>query len=638
MASKRKDWLLLVPTSSAQIIEIIVGVVALVLAVIRAFAQSVVIDEAASYLDFVAPSTPQYWTAAANNHVLNSLLMRLFTSWFGVSPFTVRIPALIGATIYVAFAFALVRSIMGAKIAGVILFVAMVYNPFLSDFFVAARGYGMALGFLFGAIAFAVWAHASYPTTRGRNRFFLYYSLSSLCVGLSFCSSFSFGFAALSLTATLVTWGCFCPIMQNRIDLTELVLCGTTPALIVVYSLVMRVLIRWPKGQIYVGATTFRETLESVLQASVYEPNRHLVAAAWAPAIERAAEVTVLITLILVLCHSVNLVVCGRKGPVSGEKWLPQFGAVIAATVVLTVAVHLGAHRLLALLLPKDRTALYFPALSTLFIGVVAAIDPPDMPRACRIGRASIHVLLCVLAIYFVFCTRLTYFREWQYQADVANVYAELVSLNKAMGVEDVPCIWHYEAPLNFYRRLSGSRLFKEFQGFDTTTYPRNKRAYVLFWPSDLTFISSERLNVVYRSPRTNVVIAVPSLPGNVRDDTDRDIAYYGTWTHDPQFAQAANHTLTYSNRPGDHVSFRFDGTGLKWVYTGAENRGMAEILIDRRAVAVVDQYSSHVEWQKTWRFGGLDRGTHAVEIRILETKNLHATDRFIDVDLLIFE
>src|SRR5674476_1290617 len=72
---------------------------ALLWAVARACVQSITIDEADTYLVWVARHDPSQWEAASNNHVLNSLLMRLFTSVFGVSHLSVRAPALLGACV-----------------------------------------------------------------------------------------------------------------------------------------------------------------------------------------------------------------------------------------------------------------------------------------------------------------------------------------------------------------------------------------------------------------------------------------------------------------------------------------------------------------------------------------------------------
>src|SRR5271165_4913848 len=80
---------------------------ALLWAVARACVQSITIDEADTYLVWVARHDPSHWSPASNNHILNSLLMRFFTAVFGPFHLTVRAPALLGAALYIAAAYLL---------------------------------------------------------------------------------------------------------------------------------------------------------------------------------------------------------------------------------------------------------------------------------------------------------------------------------------------------------------------------------------------------------------------------------------------------------------------------------------------------------------------------------------------------
>src|SRR5262249_19754072 len=77
-------------------------------AVARAHVQSITIDEAATYLLFVARGGWKFalWPGA-NNHVLNTLSMRLLTSAFGPSHLMVRGGALLGAAAYISAAYLL---------------------------------------------------------------------------------------------------------------------------------------------------------------------------------------------------------------------------------------------------------------------------------------------------------------------------------------------------------------------------------------------------------------------------------------------------------------------------------------------------------------------------------------------------
>ncbi len=72
-------------------------------AIARAAVQSITIDEAATYNSFVFSG--RYLWYAANNHVLNSTLMYGLTKVFGLSQFTVRLPALMGAAFYISAAY-----------------------------------------------------------------------------------------------------------------------------------------------------------------------------------------------------------------------------------------------------------------------------------------------------------------------------------------------------------------------------------------------------------------------------------------------------------------------------------------------------------------------------------------------------
>ena len=74
---------------------------ALVWIVHRAVVQSITTDEATTFHYFVEPNSAAYWDPQSNNHVLNSMLMRLTVWLFGLSELTVRLPALLGGTLYI---------------------------------------------------------------------------------------------------------------------------------------------------------------------------------------------------------------------------------------------------------------------------------------------------------------------------------------------------------------------------------------------------------------------------------------------------------------------------------------------------------------------------------------------------------
>ena len=176
---------------------------AMLVAVVRARIQSITIDEADAFLIWVARSGPSHWEAASNNHVLNSLLTRFTTSAFGVSEFTVRLPALLGAVIYIGAAYALCRMLAKSAWVAWPLFVCLVYNPFVMDYLAAARGYSLALGFLTAALALAASLQVE---GAARLRPLATCAAISVCAALSFAAHFAFAPAAGATWLVLSVW------------------------------------------------------------------------------------------------------------------------------------------------------------------------------------------------------------------------------------------------------------------------------------------------------------------------------------------------------------------------------------------------------------------------------------------------
>ena len=95
----------------------------------------------------------------------------------------------------------------------------------------------------------------------------------------------------------------------------------------------------------------------------------------------------------------------------------------------------------------------------------------------------------------------------------------------------------------------------------------------------------------------------------------------------------AYRNTVKFTSRPGSALRFRFIGTGFRYVYTGAINRGSAEILIDGIHNREVDLYSHNNAWQTPITIADFPGGLHRVEIRATGHQNSLATGHFVDVD-----
>uniref|UniRef100_Q01PI6 Glycosyltransferase RgtA/B/C/D-like domain-containing protein n=1 Tax=Solibacter usitatus (strain Ellin6076) TaxID=234267 RepID=Q01PI6_SOLUE len=442
---------------------------AFVWAVARACVQSITIDEADTYLAWVARPNPSHWEAASNNHVLNSLLMRLFTSVFGVSHLTVRAPALLGAAIYIASIYLLCVRLAPALQLQWPLFVCLVYNPFIFDHLVAARGYALALGFLTAALAIGAYCLPDLSTC----------AMTSVCLALSFAANFSFAFVDLAAMLAIFIWACArTQAIQAR---ARLLGACVLPGLLVSVFVSAPGVLHWPKGQLEYGAHSLRETFHTVAEASLYRPNPQIVNPILLGWIEQGR--VYLLPLVLAL---------------AAWQWARHRNAFAMALLAIAAAA-LGAHwltlKLFHVLLPRDRTAIWIVPLLTLAIGAAAA------------NRRALTCMLYVMSIYYLLCLRLTYFKEWSWDADVNRIYPVVAWYNHTYGVTDVASSWLYSASLNFYRLQSGRESLDEIPG---QLQPSGGHAlYVLNWAFDEAFLKEQHLRVVYRAPDTDAVVAI---------------------------------------------------------------------------------------------------------------------------------
>src|SRR5207244_3248836 len=129
-------------------------------------------------------------------------------------------------------------------------------------------------------------------------------------------------------------------------------------------------------------------------------------------------------------------------------------------------------------LLPKDRTAIYLFPLFMIVAGVLAAIPAPSRPGLYL--RAGFVTALAFMAVYFLLCLRLTYFKEWYWESDVQRTYAVLSCLNREHNLTHVASTWEYRGPLNFYQFAQPTPLATRIREIDDQFDPRQTEVYVV--------------------------------------------------------------------------------------------------------------------------------------------------------------
>jgi hypothetical protein len=480
-------------------------------AVARACVQAVTGDEAQDYIFFAAHNDPGHWTPAANNHMLNSMLERMFTSIFGLSALTVRLPTLIGAAIYIYLMYRLCQAIGEEWKVRIPVFVCLVYNPFIFDFFVAARGYGIANAFLMSAIAVSAAWHLrrEYFAGRGARELIAATTISSGCLGVAFTANFSLTFTGATTMLLLLVWA----IRAKAAAAWKLLLAGAIPGLAVVLLIPSWTLLHFPRHEIVAGTKSLKEMLLSLVDASRYRPSPFLINPLLWPIFDilyryliPAVIALAVLQLLWILRDQVWL--RSRNAHLSRSahsSWLCALGTLVISIAVLAVAEHRLAYRLTRLLMPVSRTALFLLPLVTLAIGIAAAI--PALSPGAKWGRRALIGSLYALGVYYFFCMRLTYFQEWDYQQDLKEAYKVLACYNHEKNVQDVESSWEYHAGMNFQRLLSGRETFGPFSG--TTPHTTGHEVYVLERNFERDFVAQQGLKIVYEGPNSGIGIAV---------------------------------------------------------------------------------------------------------------------------------
>jgi len=469
------------------------AVFALAWSIFRAVRQSITLDEADTYLWFGGGQAATFiWQPFPNNHVLNSLLIWLSTHVFGVSALTVRIPTLLGAALYIFVAYWLCRVLIDQFVLQFATLICLVYNPFILDFFAAARGYTLAGAFLILALAVPVW-----HTRTGRRSVAASTALASAAVGLSFVSNFAFAFVDGAALLAVMVWA----IRQRGPDsMLRVIACGTLPALAVSFGVCGYTITHYTREHLWYGARSLGEMTQSLVDACLYQLPDWL---GYSGVVRSAGRYLLLALAISCACR----MGCGSLYPEFRQNMRAIMAASVVGILTLTVGAHYLAFRITKLPLPMSRTAIFFLPLCTLLIALVAA--SPAKPLFLRFLGHAIVAMFLILAAHYLLCLRYTYFKVYAEAAEMKEIYRVIERLNQRYGIQEFTVTGAYASSLNFYRVAWKSAKLLPFVVCPEPP-PPGKAVYVIHGPYYRSFIDEQKLVVLYRGGVSQVVVAVP--------------------------------------------------------------------------------------------------------------------------------
>jgi hypothetical protein len=396
---------------------------------IRAATLSFTHDESFSYTRFVHDpftSVVFYDELSANNHLLNTLAMKVADSTFGASELALRAPTVAAFAVYVVALWLLLRRVSRwpARLLGFSLAIA---NPYLLDFFSLARGYGLALALVAASAALTVGyvERPTLPTALG-----------------------SAAFAALAVFASFVTIGYFVGVLlvtvlrivvpkDGRSDgppLGRLAAALSLPAVVVlVFTLPPQIRLR-RAGELYFGGEDgfWRDTVRSLVSSTLERRDWDVL-----------EVVLVVVVAVAVVGGFVAAAVSIRR------RTLPLHTAafiLLATPAVVSVTQHfvLGSHFLV------ERTALFLVPLFAIWLAFAS-------DALARLQAIATAVSVCAVAIAsaawvnLAAAANLSYSLDWRYDASTERMLGDVDRLRDGRRIE-LGATWLFEPTINFYR------------------------------------------------------------------------------------------------------------------------------------------------------------------------------------------
>ena len=424
----------------------------------RAMTQSVTPGEAWNYDRFIGPScTEALASFDVNNHVLNTLLVRISTSIFHFTELSLRLPSLLAGVLYLWVVFRMARRWFGDGPAFLAVVGLLTLNPMVVDALSEARGYGMALASWMWALELILESVQSFSLQK--------LNLAAICLGLSVAATLAFAAPAVALLAVFLLWskgngGAGASACQPR-------------ALALSSFLTAFVLLAIPLNHLEwktlaVGATSLRQTINEINALSMGTSLKVIAA---------MARVALALVAIAGLLASIRY-------------WRRQDGALLAltgATLPLTLLLLIAAHRWLHTPFPQGG-AIYLIPLTVL--PVMAAI----LKRHNKTAQiAFLGVSTVLLACYVSQFPSGMYAAGRQFAG--ARTLAKTLRARAGHASVRIGASLAAEPIINYYRARYGQANWQPIERQPLT----GVYDFYVLTPADAALIEQRHLHVLYR-------------------------------------------------------------------------------------------------------------------------------------------
>jgi 4-amino-4-deoxy-L-arabinose transferase-like glycosyltransferase len=500
------------------------------LAVYRAKVQTISHDEALTYEWFLDQGVSHVLTYNPANHVLQTLLAKPIVKIFGVSEFTIRIPSLIGAAIYLVATFFLCRRLFGDGI-WLLLSVAMLsLNPLVMDYMVPARGYGLGLACLSVAIYIFARLVERGKFDREDKEWRWGCGIASAFLALSVTAHLTNIVPAvcLAFTFSLVAIGGLPALFKiDKSDVRSFAQYFIFPGTAVGFCILWPFLIQWRLAPSNTPLDKASDAMRDVFNASfLYKWTDDVIndlgavpsaVSSWQARVSDLGEYVI---LPLLLCFVlIGLVLALRDHPDLRKSHCAQC-QIFAGAAVASVGFIILVHIILKVSYPYSRYCLFLIPLFTV-AGMLAAKEISSRFPQKFVKGAGVLIALVIVSDYAL-SLNTKFLRTNAYDVISRELYQAIEKDARPRGLTNVRVggTWWYEPEINFYRvRLHADWMLPydvkdRSYGWQTpnSLVPADYDYFVYVPPSD-PGLTGPRVRTIFHDERTRVKIIALTKP-----------------------------------------------------------------------------------------------------------------------------
>lgn len=369
--------------------------------------------------------------STANNHILNTQLMRICQSLFGNSEFSLRLPNILSFALYLFGTITLLKQLQrGWLILLGSTFLLM--NPYILEFFSLARGYGLSIGFMMMSLMFLLHNFGNHSTLRS--------ILKSMALSLIF--------GALALGANLGMINFYIAILMLSFLQAIVYLKQNTKssfssiisllsvffvAIIPLYYSVARLLLLNKTDNLYFGEESLFNMIDSLTKSTFYFTK-----------IDYTAVVLIRVTIPSVLLLGILISIIKR-----------DIRDRLTLTSILSIIIIIGLileHILFGALYPSGRTALYFLPIFGLFFSYLFS----NLFELFAQRKLQLNLIILFIAtpliIHFSNNINIKRTITWRYDAYTKDVMMEIQKQTQSRKEKStISNNWIFEPTINYY-------------------------------------------------------------------------------------------------------------------------------------------------------------------------------------------